>query len=111
LPKGKTVNDYPLWSYEGGDNHYLHVAFGNGKTVVSIACYSLDRIYRCPTIGGISDGTSEAELLRKLGAPSRSQIVDQTKTVTYDDVGVEFKLEQEKVYRLLIGQTPLLGRS
>jgi hypothetical protein len=110
LPKGKTVNDYPLWSYEG-NNHYLHVAFGNGKTVSSIACFSIDRIYRCPSIGGVADGTSEAELLRKLGAPSTSQISDQTKSVTYEDIGVEFKLEQEKVYRLLVGQTPLLGRS
>ncbi|MCA6109590.1 hypothetical protein [Bradyrhizobium cenepequi] len=107
LPKGKTVNDYPLWSYEGYE-HYLHVAFGNGKTVLSIACFSKDRLYRCPAIGGVQDGSSEAELVRKLGAPSKSQIKDTTKSVEYDDIGVEFKLEKETVYRLLVGQTPLL---
>jgi hypothetical protein len=108
LPQGKAVNDYPLWSYEGYE-HYLHVAFGKGgKTVRSIACFSKDKIYRCPEIGGVKDGTSEAELLRKLGAPSRSQIKDTTKSIGYDDIGVEFTLEKETVYRLIVGQTPLL---
>jgi hypothetical protein len=69
-----------------------------GSTVLSIACYSEDKIYRCPAIGDVKDGTSEAELLRKLGTPSRSQIKDATKSGEYDEIGVEFKLEKETVY-------------
>lgn len=106
LPQGKTINDFPLWSYYDS-NHYIGVAFGKGKTVLSIACYSKERIYRCPEIGGVQDGTSEAELLRKFGAPSRSQIKGATKSLEYNDIGVEFGLEMEKIYRLLVGQNPL----
>jgi len=107
LPNGRTINDYPLWVYEGHE-HYIHAAFGVGVTVRSIACVSLDMIYRCPPIGDAQDGRSEAELLHSLGAPSKSEIKDATKSLEYNDLGIEFKLKKEKVYRLLVGQIPLL---
>jgi hypothetical protein len=107
LPKGKTVDDYPLWSYERGHESYLHVAFGKGMTVRTIACVSSSS-FMCPAIGAVQDGSSEADLLRKFGAPTRSQIKDTAKSVAYDDIGVEFKLEKETVNRILVGQTPLL---
>ena len=108
LPKGKTVNDYPLWSYEGGYKQSYHVGFGRGSTVLSIACYSEDKSYRCPAIGDVKDGTSEAEMLRKLGTPIKSTITGVTKSVEYNDIGVGFKLEKETVYYLLVGKTPML---
>jgi hypothetical protein len=107
LPKGKTVNDYPLWSYDGYKQYY-HVGFGRGSTVLSIACYSEDKSLRCPAIGDVQDGTSEAEMLRKLGPPIKSTITGVTKSVEYNDIGVALKLEKETVYYLLVGKTPLL---
>jgi hypothetical protein len=103
--KEKRVKDYSLWSYDGYE-HHLVVAFDNRKTVRSIACFSKDKIYRCPEIGGVQDGTSEAELLRKLGPPSRSEIKGVAKSAEYDAIGVEFKLEKETVYRLQVGEMP-----
>lgn len=108
LPKGKTINDYPLWEYEGHE-HFILVIFGDGNnTVRSVACFSSDKSSRCPEIGGVSDGTTEAELLHKFGMPSSSQIKDARKSVRYEDIGVEFTLEKQKVYRLIIGPTPML---
>jgi hypothetical protein len=103
LPKEKTINDYQLWSYEAY-KHSIHVDFGRGPTVLSIACYSDDKLYHCPAIGGVQDGTSETDLLRRLGTPTKSQIRGATKTINYDEIGVEFNLEKESVYRLAIGR-------
>ncbi|MBR1302171.1 hypothetical protein [Bradyrhizobium sp. AUGA SZCCT0042] len=105
LPKGKTVNDYSLWSYDGHKRYY-NVGFGNSSTVVSIGCYSEDKSYRCPAIGDVRDGTSEAEMLRKLGPPTKSAISGVTKSVEYNNIGVEFKLQQETIYYVLVGETP-----
>ena len=79
--------------------------------MLSIACYSEDKSYRCPAIGDVKDGTSEAEMLRKLGNPIKSSIKGVTKSVDYDDIGVALKLEKETVYYLLVGKTPMLCKS
>jgi hypothetical protein len=70
LEKGKLIQDYRVWSYEQSSKH-IDVTFNLEKTaVVAIGCYSIDRQGRCPSIGGVKDGDSEQEVIRKLGTPS-----------------------------------------
>jgi hypothetical protein len=74
LEKGKLVQDYQVWSYEQSSNR-IDVTFNPEKTaVVAIDCYSIDRQRRCPSIGGVKDGDSELEVIRKLGTPGTSRI-------------------------------------
>jgi hypothetical protein len=49
--------------------------------VIVIECYSDDRLGRCPSIAGISDGNSEQEVVRKLGRPDTSRIEGVTKSL------------------------------
>ena len=102
LEKGKRVIDYRHWSYEQG-KHNINVTFNAARTaVVHLQCFSDDRLYRCPLIGGIRDGDSEKEVVRKLGNPTASKIDGVAKTLTYRDLGIEFILTKEQVYMMSI---------
>jgi hypothetical protein len=56
----------------------------------------------------MSVGAPEADMVRKLGPPTKSAISGVTKSVEYNDLGVEFKLEKETVYYVLVGRLPAL---
>jgi hypothetical protein len=96
LEKGKLVQDYRVWSYEQSSNR-IDVTFNPEKTaVVAIACYSIDRQRRCPSIVGVKDGDSELEVVRKLGTPGTSTM----EFITYPNAGIELWLGKERVYML-----------
>jgi hypothetical protein len=106
LEKGKLVQDYRVWSYEQSSNH-IDVTFNPEKTVVvAIACYSIDRQGRCPSIGGVKDGDSELEVVRKLGTPGTSRTerglpnMTTMEFITYPKSGIELWLGKERVYML-----------
>jgi hypothetical protein len=107
LEKGKVVQDYRVWSYEQSSNH-IDVTFNPEKTaVVAIACYSIDRQGRCPSIGGVKDGDSELEVVRKLGTPGTSRTerglphMTTMEFITYPKSGIELWLgKEERVYML-----------
>jgi hypothetical protein len=100
LEKGRRVQDYKDWAYEGRLNR-IDVTFNAEKTaVVVIECYSHDRQRRCPSIAGVTDGDSEREVIRKLGAPGTSRITGVTKFISYPDVGIHLWLEKERGYML-----------
>jgi hypothetical protein len=73
---------------------------------VAIDCYSIDRQRRCPSIGGVKDGDSELEVIRKLGTPGTPRIergLDNMTTmefIAYPKVGIELWLGKERVYML-----------
>jgi hypothetical protein len=78
---------------------------GNGVksiTVITIECYSNDRLRRCPSVAGVSDGDSEQRVIRKLGAPDASRITGVTKSLNYRTLGLRLILTKEQVYGLAI---------
>jgi hypothetical protein len=100
LEKGKTIQDYGEWSYSLPSGR-IDVTFSTDKTaVIAIQCFSSDRLSRCPTLAGITDGDREEEVVRIFGAPDSSRISGVTKTLAYRKIGVSFTLEQQKVYML-----------
>jgi hypothetical protein len=113
VKKGQRVQDYREWSYENDDQHSrIDVTFNPQKTaVIVIECYSDDRLGRCPSIAGISDGASEQEVVRKLGKPERSSIEGVTKSLYYSAVGVRLVLSKERVYMLGINDQKYKRRS
>jgi hypothetical protein len=102
LQKGKRVEDYDIWSYEN-DQSRIDVIFNPEKTtVIAIECYSNDRLRRCPSVAGVSDGDSEQQVIRKLGPPDASYIMGITKSLNYRTLGLILKLTKEQVYWLAI---------
>jgi hypothetical protein len=100
LESGKRPQDYRDWSYSDSSTR-IDVTFNAERTaVVAIACYSNDRQGRCPSIGGVTDGDSEQEVIRKLGTQGWQRITDVTKNMRYPDLGIELWLAQERVYML-----------
>jgi hypothetical protein len=100
LEKGKNVQDYREWQYEGY-NSRVDITFNLEKTaVVVIQCYSNDRLSRCPPILGISDGDSEKTVVDKLGVPAISRIEGVAKYISYPNLGISLFLTKEQVYML-----------
>jgi hypothetical protein len=105
LEKDKRVEDYVDWSYdiEGGR---IDVEFDPTKTgIIVIRCYSADKLRRCPSILGISDGDTEQEVIRKFGKPEKSSIEGVSKSLYYTKAGIYFVLVKEQVYMLGINDT------
>jgi hypothetical protein len=114
LEKGKLVRDYTEWAYDV-DHSRIDVDFNNEKTaVISIKCYSMDKLYRCPPILGVRDGDSEKEVIQKLGAPTSSRIERSSvpgiegavKYMSYPNLGINLILEREQLYYMGISDPP-----
>jgi hypothetical protein len=100
IEKGKTINDFNEWSWDEGKSR-IDVTFNPEKTkVIAVQCFSTDKLRRCPAIEGITDGSSEDEVLKRFGAPDEAEITDSTKRMAYQKLGVFFALAQQTVYML-----------
>jgi hypothetical protein len=105
LEQGKKVQDYREWSYEISGGR-IDVEFdADKKAIIVISCYSSDRLRRCPSIGGISDGNTEQEVTHKLGKADSARIEGVTKSLYYKKLGIYFVLAQEQVYTLGVNDT------
>jgi hypothetical protein len=100
LEKDKKVTDYMAWFYKQY-KYSIVVTFNDKRTALtSIICHSDDGFDHCPSIGNVSDGTSEQDALRKLGTPAEQDIDGVTKTMRFPQVGVILRLRRERVFML-----------
>lgn len=106
MPAGKTVSDYYEWSYllRNGSNASANVYVDFDRTtkgVDNIDCVDFsDLQHLCPALVGVMVGDPEERVRDKLGRPDRYELDGVTKTLSYDGVGVEFKLTKGSVYYL-----------
>jgi hypothetical protein len=107
MPAGKTVSDYLEWSYllknlNNNSTANVYVDFDPAtKQIENIDCVDFtDMQHLCPPLAGISVGDSEDRVRDKLGKPDRYELDGVTKTMSYDSIGVEFKLTKGTVYYL-----------
>ncbi len=106
IPAGKTVSDYYEWSYllKSGSNSSANVYVDFDRTtkaVENIDCVDFsDLQHLCPALLGVVVGDPEERVRDKLGRPDRNELDGVTKTMSYDSVGVEFKLTKGSVYYL-----------
>ena len=102
LEEGKRAIDYSDWGFRETLRH-IDVTFNPARTAVTIIqCTSDDKGNRCPALGGVRDGDSEKEVLRKLGNPTSSKIDGVTKQMSYRDLNIEIWLTKERVYMLAL---------
>ena len=94
---------------EGGGRIYrysdkareLAARFSSARTLDSISCAAgTASPPTCPKILGIGIGTSEYDLLRRLGLPSREVFSGNEKTMFYDGMGLSFRLHLLEVTQL-----------
>jgi hypothetical protein len=106
MPAGKTVSDYYEWSYPlknlSNATANMYVDFDHAtKAIENIDCVDFTDIqHACPALAGVSIGDSEERVRDKLGAPDRYELDGVTKTMSYDSMGLEFKLTKGNVYYL-----------
>lgn len=102
LEKGKRVQDYQHWSYNGANSN-INVEFDKTKSsVIAIDCFSNDKLNRCPPVAGLKDGDSEKDVIRKLGTPNISKIQGVAKSMVYSNLGITLTLTTEQVYMLSV---------
>jgi hypothetical protein len=113
LPEGRSVHDYRDWGYELY-RHRIEVTFDESRQrVMLIECYSGDSAQRCPSIGLLTDGASERELVQRLGQPTESIIdgTSGTKRMFYTSLNTFFLLSRETVYMIGIHDPKYRWRS
>lgn len=104
MPAGSKVEDFDEWMYDGVSLNYMTVAFNKSGTVESIKLLSLDKPGWGPVAGLYSDDTEETVL--RLGEPSRQYFEGVSKTIEYDDLGLEITLSQGKAYMVQLKGVP-----
>lgn len=65
-----------------------------------VRCEGAETQGTCPSVFGIGGGTSEADVWRRMGHPSRILYTNGRKTLVYDAVGVSFALSRFAVVNI-----------
>ena len=98
LPEGDRVEDYDFWGYI---LRQLRFDPETGQ-LMEITCGPFEGIRfeterTCPPVFGISTGDTESSVVSQLGEPTYSITnPNGTKALWYEDIGVEFKLDDAK---------------
>ena len=103
LPKGSKVEDYEMWRYYKDDmSSNLDAKFDvpDGR-IVEIACFSTKENF-CERVNGIGINSTESDVKKKLGEPSKETIDDLVKKIEYKNYNLEFYLAKEKVFYIIV---------
>lgn len=104
MQSGRTVRDYPEWSYKTAKN-IVGLGFNlRMRRVTEISCHAVGlhkRSSACPRIFGVNIGDSEEAVISSLGPPDGQAIRNGVKTLSYGILGLELSLEKGAVYRLV----------
>jgi hypothetical protein len=104
LPRGRTDASYDDWAYGDTDNHHYQDIYFRRGAVAGIACYDFEGFGRhCPALLGVQTGDSEAEVLRRFGAPDAETLDSGIKSMRYARWNISIRLEKRRVYGLIVG--------
>ena len=103
LPKKLKATDFDIWSWEQGSESVGVIFNSKTKRVKSVDCAVVENDTNyglCSGINSISIGDDEDEVVRLFGTPDHIDFPTGgvTKTITYDDIGLEVRLSKRKVY-------------
>lgn len=105
IPANKKIFDYDEWSYDLGDNDpriHIDIVFApDSKRVKEIDCFSSDKTY-CQPILGISTGTSEEAVVKKLGKATKESLEFGVKTMLYCDLNIKIYLEKKAIIKIAV---------
>jgi hypothetical protein len=97
LKKNESVKDSQSWTYFA-PNSWISLEFDAAtKSLVEIGCWSDKGTGECPPLFGLRDGTTEENLIARLGQPNRELFDNEIKTMEFDHFGVRYYLRRKKV--------------
>ena len=105
LPADKHIEDFREWSYSKGPVTETIRFNASGTAIESVSCMELqdDPQGLCPPIASVATGDTEEQLKHKLGEHHfRYRMDGVSKTIRYDDFGIEILLTKDKVYGLTL---------
>lgn len=97
---GRALEQFDKWRYVNG-NDWVDVEFdASNKKLLSVSCLGSTDGPRsgCQQLAGVAIGTSEADLLEKLGKPMKEEITAVFKSMDYSNIGLRFMLDKQGVY-------------
>jgi hypothetical protein len=102
IPKASNVQNYKGWFFEDEKVGLLDVDFDvpNGH-IVQISCYS-ETILGCDMVNKLGINSTEKDIKKRLGEPSKESIDRTVKTIEYKNFNIIFHLEKEKVSYITI---------
>jgi hypothetical protein len=104
MPDGKVIDDFDEWVYGGDGPQDFTVGFSAGK-VRSLTCMDdspSSTSTNCNAVAGVSISDSEERVRQLLGKPTRYKYDGVAKTISYDDIGLEFVLTKGRVYMITV---------
>lgn len=106
IPDGKSAMDYDSWHFWSKRGSFDLDFDAKSHRVERIACYS-ENTAACDTLFGISIGSSEDEVLNRLGTPNKQEIVgggtimgspvQVAKSMEYNSLGLHLVLAKKAV--------------
>lgn len=107
LRTNQRIENYLTWIYASDPNTLEDgtiAAYFSEKTrrLTEVRCYS-ESYFRCPSVFGLHDGSTEKDVIDTLGQPNVQRIEDSgIKDLTYSSLDLLFRLQQKKVFSLTI---------
>lgn len=90
------------WRYSF-ERHTEVVTFDPAGRVARFSCRADNELLAdCPEILGLHIGTSERDLLLRLGAPSKAELVGGEKVLEYPGAGLSFRLRKGGVVEISV---------
>lgn len=116
MPTGKRIEQYYDWSWLSGTATITATFDRKTGNVVAVNCYVAEdegaNPFNCLTVGGLSAGTVENQVVDKLGTPDRTSYdtASPTKRLYYDHLGLKFTLAKQEAYMIQKTAAPDAGR-
>lgn len=108
--------DNRVWTYAEGEGAESLVHFNDARQVESISCRALaGSAFGCPEAFGVTIGTSEDQVINRLGVASDQTYIPNGKIMTYNDLGLVYTMREFRVVQITKlrrrGVVSLLGRT
>lgn len=93
------------WLYRSSAGGDVEVRFDPAGIVESIGCRHNDvQPFSCPALYAIPLGTTEDVVMRRLGSPTRTEIVGGAKRMIYADIGATYELQRFRVFAVSLSR-------
>lgn len=86
------------WIYPDSDTGHSVVRFSPGMNVRSISCFGVAGLPTgCTDILGVTLGTTEDNLVNRIGPPSSTTFIPNGKILVFNDLGLAFTMREYRV--------------
>lgn len=114
-PKQHTPDNL-AWTYAEGEGAETVVRFDEARQIKSITCSALaGSAFGCPEAFGVTIGTSEDQVINRLGVASEQTYIPNGKIMAYNDLGLVYTMREFRVVQITKlrrqGVVSLLGRT